>query len=109
MSEPVGPDMNAPITRGEMYEALEIWAGNIEARLGARLSEAFDRLRDDLAAQMRGHKEDLERLIRGMDDKYTQLPERVTKLEELPARVTKLEAKVFAPKRGRSSAQRRSK
>jgi hypothetical protein len=94
-------DMEAPITRRELHESLDTWAGAIRAEI----REAFTELRALILTVE-------ERLIHRMDsllDPHRSIPERVGKLEEqeLPARVRKLESKVFAPKRRASKRTRR--
>ena len=88
-------DMAEMITRGELHEALEIWAGNLIATLTAQISLLIQaserRLTDELRRHSNANKEDLEVRISAIDDQYA----------DLPPRVAKLEAKVFAPKRKR--------
>lgn len=102
-------DMDAPVTRRELHEALETWAGAIISRLETTL-ERFA-LKQDLAAmeqrlmmELRRHTKASEIELAGrlvaVDQQYT----------DLPARVTRLEAKVFAPrKRGVATARRRKR
>ncbi len=114
-----GPDMTAPVTRGELYEALENWAGAIIDKVmsgfRAELDTKFDTRFTSFASEMRALVMTSERHIldrmEAMFDPHRSLPERVGKLEEaaLPERVSTLEAKVFAPRRRASkSARRRS-
>ena len=106
MTEP--PDMSTPVTRGELREELagfeqrfeqkldqkfdhklEIWAGAILARMDmmfegmtALVANSEQRLHEDLARHTRAIEESMRTLISGVDDKYVDLPERVTTLEQ---------------------------
>lgn len=103
--------MDAPVTRREMHEALEIWAGaiiekvtasvteSVMARVNALFEERDARLTAELTHQIRASAADTHRYIAALDDKY----------RDLPARVTRLETKVFAPKRKRATAARRKR
>ncbi|NVB78307.1 MAG: hypothetical protein HOV81_07930 [Kofleriaceae bacterium] len=107
--------MDEPVTRRELHEALDIWAGAImsqmnaqlaaqtaqlTAHLTAHLTEVIDvrcaaaeqRLATDLARHVQAADERMRAFLAGFEDKY----------RDLPPRVTKLEAKVFAPKRRRA-------
>ena len=89
------PDMDAPVTRREMHEALETWAGAIIARVTtevitqtkALLNDVETRLMSELRQVVRGSEDELATRLVAIDQQYT----------DMPARVTKLEAKVFAP------------
>lgn len=115
MTEP--RDMEAPVTRRELHETLDLWGGAFEQRMLERMDERFQvfehrfraleervdrrivalfehfeaRFMTDMRAQVRGALEDVTGRISAVDDKYGQLP----------ARVTRLEAKVFPPKKPR--------
>lgn len=101
------PDMDAPVTRREMHEALEIWAGaiiekvteSVMARVTALFEERDARLTAELTHQIKASADDTHRYIAALDDTY----------RDLPARVTRLENKVFAPKRKRATAARRKR
>jgi hypothetical protein len=90
-------DMDAPVTRRELHEALEIWGGALEQRIEQRIVIAVKalletqeaRLLEELRAQARGSVDRLSDRIGAIDDKY----------QDLPPRVARLEAKVFAPTR----------
>jgi hypothetical protein len=102
-------DMDAPVTRRELHETLELWGGALEARLEGRivaleerffglegrvvaLFESFEaRFMTQLRAQVQGALEDVRGQISAIDDKY----------KDLPARVGRLEAKVFPPRKSR--------
>lgn len=111
MAEP--RDMDEPVTRRELHEALEIWgevlADRIEARIDARLEahraetraelqairtdlrDMEGRLHDELARHSSANRDELTGRVNVVDEQY----------RDLPARVTRLEATVFAPKRKR--------
>ena len=95
-------DMDAPVTRRELHETLELWGGALEARLEGRivslegrvvaLFEFFEaRFMTQLRAQVQGALEHVREQVSAIDDKYT----------DLPARVGRLEAKVFPPRKPR--------
>jgi hypothetical protein len=111
-------DMTAPVTRGELHQDLEIWAGAIRAEADKRFAavdERFAAVEASLAelkqlmlagfAEMRAlwkaTEQNLLARVDAMFDPHRDVPERVGKLEEaaLPERVSKLETRVFAPKR----------
>lgn len=92
------PDMDAPVTRREMHDALDRWATVIiemvvasERRLTAAMRSMEDRLVVELGRATRASEEELTSRLAVVDEQY----------KDLPTRVTKLEAKVFATKRGR--------
>lgn len=99
-------DMDKPVTKRELHEALEIWGGALDARLEAKLDArlgAFEarvdakidavgaRLSSELAQHTNRILEEVHQIIGAVDEKY----------RDLPPRVTRLEAKVFPPKRQR--------
>lgn len=105
-------NMDEPVTRRELHEALDIWAGAIMSQMSAQLSAQLaaqtahltaeiaaseQRYRDELARHVRASEENMRTWIAGLDDKY----------RDLPPRVSKLEAKVFAPRRKQASAKAR--
>ncbi len=116
---PESRDMDAPVTRRELYETLDIWGGALLARIDAmfekKFEKKFEEKFEEKFSQLRALVLTLERsLIDRMDaifDPHRGVPERVKALEEaeLPARVSKLEARVFAPKRRASKTARRRK
>lgn len=109
MSNPSDDDMDKPITRRELQEVLGEAFANFLKMLDMRFvavdkrfadSEATNRrlmldIEKRFAADTRAALQEVTRYHRDelstIDDKYKDLPERVTKLE----------AKVFAPKRRR--------
>lgn len=96
-------DMDAPVTRRELHETLELWGGALEARLESRivvslerrivaLFEMFEaRFMSELRSHVQGALEDVRGRVSAIDDKY----------KDLPARVGRLEAKVFPPRKPR--------
>lgn len=127
-------DMDAPVTRRELHEALETWSGAIAARTAVQIETAIEtaierseqrllgamkqlieaseqRLMNELRSQTKGSEAELATRLVAVDQQYKGLPERVSQLEaDLPPRVTRLEAKVFAPrKRGVATARRRKR
>jgi hypothetical protein len=112
-------DMSTPVTRGELRKELgrfanelgkvfatktelEMWGGALLARIESgekRLTERLighmeqmeQRLRVDLGSHAKAHHEAMTMQISAMDDKYT----------DLPGRVGRLEAKVFPRARRR--------
>jgi hypothetical protein len=101
-------NMSAPVTRGELKEELErlrselaskaelqqailaaradleIWGGALRAHIDRGLQQ----LQIDLARHANALHESMAAMIRGLDDKYA----------DLPGRVGRLESAVFAPK-----------
>ena len=88
-------EMTTPVTKGELNAALEIWGGALLARIDdvrrEIIGEVGRMLRDELAQAVLSFGEWTASNIRALDDKY----------RDLPARVTRLEAKVFPPRRAR--------
>ena len=114
------PDMSTPVTRGELHEALGLWAGNIEARADKRFEaidkrfEAIDKRLDDIAIQIKASAE--ETLLRAremmggfVDDIIRRMEAMFDPHRDHPARIAKLEAVVFAPKTRRRSRKRSTK
>lgn len=125
-------DMTAPVTRGELHEALETWGGALEARINARneprfaaidrrfeaidarfaaMQERMDARFDELRALIMTTATMLIDRMNAMWDPVRDLPGRVAKIEDaqLPERVTKLEARVFAKRRASKTTRRRAK
>ena len=92
-------NMALPVTRGELREELakfeqkfdrklEIWGGALADRI-SKLEQRVDGLYVELARHTQAILEVLQGRVSAFDEKYT----------DLPGRVTRLERKVFAPKR----------
>jgi hypothetical protein len=98
MAEP--RDMDAPVTRREMHEALETWAAVIIDTLTRSFTAAMAAMEARLAGEVgratRSSEDELTTRVRVVDDQY----------KDLPARVTKLEATVFAPPKRKRRASR---
>ncbi len=97
-------NMSAPVTRGELQvelkllrselqqaiaplatkAELELWGG----ALLAHIDRGHQQLQIDLARHANALHESMATMMRGLDDKYT----------DLPGRVGRLESAVFAPK-----------
>lgn len=88
-------DMDKPVTKRELHEALEIWGGALEARLDAKIDSKLDAMGARLSAELAQHTN------RILDTMYEVTGAIDEKYSDLPARVTRLEAKVFPPKRQR--------
>jgi F0F1-type ATP synthase membrane subunit b/b' len=93
-------DMSTPVTRGELREELkqfkqelkqelrqdlEIWGGALAARIDA----GEQRMLAELARHAKAIQEAMSTQISAIDEKYA----------DLPARVSRLEAAVFVPER----------
>jgi hypothetical protein len=89
-------DMSTPVTRGELKEELakfeikldqklELWGG----ALMARIADSERRMIAELARHCSAMQEVLSKQISTIDEKYS----------DLPARVRRLETKVFTPRR----------
>src|SRR4051812_25425447 len=110
--------MDTPATRRDLFDGLD--------GLGTELRTELHQVRDELRAEMRTMEDNLFRrivvavgdevsrqiratqeqtrdLIRAIDDKYEDLPDRVSRLEagDLSVSVAKLEAAVFPPPAGK--------
>lgn len=116
-------DMEAPVTRRELHEALETWGGALERRIIAAMKAMFDGMEPRFAgieARFAGIEARLGNVETGMVAMETrlineikgqtkgseeELASRLVAVDEqykdLPARVTRLEAKVFPPKKPR--------
>jgi hypothetical protein len=88
-------DMDKPVTKRELHEALEIWGGALEARLDAKIDSKLDAMGARLSAELAQHTN------RILDTMYEVTGAIDETYSDLPARVTRLEAKVFPPKRQR--------
>ena len=107
-------DMSTPVTRGELREELEqlrqeleplatkreleplatkrdleLWGGALQARLIERIDGTEQRLSAELARHVKAILEAMSTQISAVDEKYA----------DLPARVSRLETKVFVPER----------
>jgi hypothetical protein len=108
MSEP--RDMDAPVTRRELRDALDTWGGTIvdrlikldsklddlERRMDGKLHGVEMRLKDELRQHTRSSETELAGRLVAVDEHY----------RDLPIRVTRLENKVFAPPKRRRRVQR---
>lgn len=112
MTEP--RDMDAPVTRRELHEALDLWSGAINANTASMIAESekrvlgavqlmFEaseqRLLYELRSQTKGSETELATRLVAVDQQY----------KDLPARVTRLEAKVFAPAKRKRRRTTRSR
>lgn len=119
MTEP--RNMDEPVTRRELYEALEIWANRIvdltDERFDRKLAVALAAQSAQLTAELTGEiarhvtasEERIRAEMRACFEPHNGVPERVTRLEELVPRVEKLEERVFAAKRRRRAAPPRQR
>jgi hypothetical protein len=98
-------DMSTPVTRGELREELQQLEQKLEQKLAhlatktelemwggallARIELGEQRLFTELARHTRAIQESMSTQISAVDDKY----------DDLPARVSQLEATVFPPER----------
>ena len=104
-------DMDAPVTRRELHEALEIWGGALTRQITANVTrevigqvkglieDSEKRLTQEVRGQVGGSADELAVRLRVIDDKYADMPDRVSRLE----------AKVFAPAKRRITARRRKR
>jgi hypothetical protein len=92
-------DMTEPVTRGEMYEALEIWAGAIIAKLTTRMDERFAEFGAEMRALVKTSETFMLTRLEALFDPHRAIPARVSALEEaaLPERVSRIESRVFTP------------
>jgi hypothetical protein len=104
MPEP--PDMNAPVTHGQLHAALEIWGGALlaaindlrgemramrlelrneigasEHRLRNEMQGTEQRLLAEMARHASANQESMSAQVAVVDQKYADLPARVTRLE----------------------------
>jgi hypothetical protein len=116
MTEP--PNMDEPVTRRELHEALGIWGGNLMARMDRQAevvtaqvtAQVTAAMSVELARQIQASDERMRDYMRALLEPHDGVPERVTKLEEeLVPRVEKLEARAFSPKRRRAASRTRSR
>jgi hypothetical protein len=96
VTEPL--DMDEPVTRRELHEALELWANRI-----------VDLTTGEIARHVTASEERIRAEMRACFEPLNGVPERVARLEELIPRVEKLEQRVFAPKRRGRAAPARSR
>ena len=108
MTEP--RDMDAPVTRRELHDALGHWSGAIIEKVAAQIRAAIAdseqrvmsvvrdlvqvseaRLTDEIRHRTKGSEEELASRLVAVDEQY----------KDLPTRVTRLETKVFPPKKPR--------
>jgi hypothetical protein len=93
-------DMDKPVTKRELHEALEVWGGALEARIDARFDARISRLetktealsveirqsKDQLSAELAQHAdrilEETRKMVGVFDQKYSDLPGRVDALEQ---------------------------
>lgn len=114
--------MDEPVTRRELHEALETWAGAIISKLssemaaqlaaqGAELHAGLEAQRSETRALLDASENAIIDRMEAMLDPHATVPARVRSLEaeRLPERVSRLEAKVFAPKRRASKTARRKR
>lgn len=106
---PSDDEMDKPVTKREMHEALGIWGGALNARTdaleakldatAARLDSKIDSKIDAMGARLSA--ELAQHTNRILDAVYEITGAVDEKYSDLPPRVTRLEAKVFPPKRQR--------
>jgi hypothetical protein len=114
--------MDAPVTRREMHQALELWAGAIIEKVTASVTEKVTasvtenvvaKMTEKMAAMVAASERRLTAAMVAMEERLMaelgratrasaeELTSRITVVDEqyrdLPARVSRLEAKVFAP------------
>jgi len=113
--------MDAPVTRRELHEALDLWSGAINARTATEIVESEKRVVAHMSSHMATQIAESEKRILGAvqliveaseqrllyelrsqtKGSETELATRLVAVDEqykdLPTRVTELEAKVFAP------------
>lgn len=86
-------DMDKPVTKRELHEALEVWGGALEARIDARFDARISRLetkteqsKDQLSAELAQHAdrilEETRKMVGVIDQKYSDLLGRVDALEQ---------------------------
>jgi chaperonin cofactor prefoldin len=107
-------DMDAPVTRRELREELQQLEERLEQKLDQKLDQKLEKLRVQLGDELKAHANAIHESTRAqlaaIDEKYSAIPARVTKLEEccedLKPRIATLERKVFAPRKRRKSVPR---
>lgn len=104
MTEP--RNMDEPVTRRELHEALEIWGAILTKNITASVTASINA---EMARQIQASDERMRDYMGALLEPHDGVPERVTKLEELEPRVERLEARVFAPKPRRPPARRRAR
>jgi hypothetical protein len=116
------PEMDAPVTRREMHDALGTWAGAIIEKLSTVIAERLGELRTELRSELRATEtrfsgelragemrlsDELRQHTRSSESELaTRLVAVDQQYQDLPSRVSRLEAKVFAPPKRRRRAQR---
>src|SRR6185295_477676 len=82
-------DMSAPVTRGELREELDRFATKADLErlvtkefLEERLESMAKKLSEELAQHVRSIEETFRKQLSVFDDKYTDLPGRVKRLED---------------------------
>lgn len=109
-------NMDEPVTRRELHEALDLWGGaimsrmdamfaaqtahltaHLDARMDARFAATEQRLSAELARHVQASEERLRVFIAALDEKYS----------DLPPRVAALEGKVVGPKRRKPAIKAR--
>lgn len=109
-------DMDAPVTRRELKEELAAFEERLEQRfddfeqkLEQKLDERFSKMLAELAQHVNAGLEQTRIWFGVIDDKYKDLPPRVTTLEadrtSLTGRVQRLEDAAPKPKRPRRAAR----
>ena len=94
-------DMDAPVTRRELHNALEIWVGALSKQITqdviTQVKALLNVLEDELRAGMRGIEDALGTRLGAFQEHY----------KDVPGRVSRLEATVFGspPKRKRRAAR----
>src|SRR5439155_16480056 len=91
-------------TKADLERALEIWAGALRAELASKAELA--EFKSDVTAQLASVRADVIAEIRTLtlavqESTATHFTVLDDKYRDLPARVTRLESKVFPPRRAR--------
>lgn len=110
-------NMDEPVTRRELYEALEIWANRIVELTDERIDKKLElalagqsaQLTREIARHVTASEERIRAEMRACFEPHNGVPERVTRLEELVPRVEKLEQRVFAAKGRRRASPARAR
>ena len=119
MTEP--RDMDAPVTRRELHEALDLWSGTINAHTASMIADSEKRMYSQTSGLIANVIAESEKRVLGAvqlmfetweqrllyelrsqtKSSETELATRLVAVDDqykdLPARVTRLEAKVFTP------------
>ena len=95
-------DMDKPVTKRELYEALELWGGALEARIGVTIDNCRSELRAEIQALGKWLSAEFAQHANRMLDTVKEITGAVDeKYNDLPGRVAVLEAKVLPPRRQR--------